>query len=509
MDIDEFMDITKPIKRVVIPTSNQKKTWLPANEVDKIKIEPKTKQGADYAKVLQQEQEEKMRSTLNSTRTTSRLNDSSNTSISSFPEFEEPQFEKSEQLRAFRNLKAANKLPVMKYRNEILDTIRKNPIVIIKGDTGCGKSTQVPQMILDEAMYLNEHVNIMVTQPRRIAAVSLANHVAKERKCVVGSQVGYQIGLETEAEEETRLLYCTTGVALEKLVSLKNMRRYSHIIIDEVHERDEEMEFLLIVTKLFFAENSPNTKIILMSATFETDEFAEYFRTPSGDQMIKAPTINLDTTRQYKISEFFIEDLHYLAQKAEFNYDEPGIDTSIYNVAVASVLIFHKWETATPTESPTILIFLPGIQEIQEMHRCLDNEMKNQNLKLKIVLLHSSISSEQQKEVFKNVAEGYVKVILSTNIAESSITVPNVGYVIDFCLSRILEVDNSTGFARLRLTWASKNNLKQRAGRTGRTRNGRVYRLINKHFYEVSLFFSINSQQTNFQIFILELYGRI
>lgn len=136
------------------------------------------------------------------------------------------------------------------------------------------------------------------------------------------------------------------------------------------------MEFLLIVTKIYLTENSPNTKIILMSATFDTDEFANYFRTPQYDEMIKAPTVNLDSPRLFKIKHFYLDDLEQIASKAVFE-DEPGITSSLYAVAISLVGIFCKQEEEeTSTQCRTILIFLPGLHEIQEMYRLLSEQMQ-------------------------------------------------------------------------------------------------------------------------------------
>lgn len=162
------------------------------------------------------------------------------------------------------------KLTILNYRQQILQGINDNPVLVMQGETGCGKSTQVPQMILEDCQMRNEPCNIIVTQPRRIACVSIAKKVAAERECSVGTLIGYQIGLDACTNEDTRILYCTTGVLLQKLISFKRLTNYTHIVLDEVHERSEEMDFLLIVIRLLLSTNSSNVKIILMSASIET-----------------------------------------------------------------------------------------------------------------------------------------------------------------------------------------------------------------------------------------------
>lgn len=495
MDIDDFMDLSKPVKKIVVKGSSIN-AYQPYDTKDFFKVEKKEPQGDKYAIKLKQEQDEKMRQTF------SNLNNLNQSTSSGFDMPEEDDIElpvwlsgpkMDAQLELYKKYKfnqrvtMYNNLKIFQYERDILMAVYRNPVVIIKGETGCGKSTQVPQMILDDAYRRDAYCNILVTQPRRIAATSLAQHVANMRECMLGTLVGFQVGLEKDVGDDTRLLYCTTGVALQKLVKMQNMSAYTHIILDEVHERDEDMEFLLIVVKMFLVDKSPHTKLILMSATFDTEEFAKYFRVPCDRGMTLAPTIDLHTEREYRINIYYLDDIRPIAQEAPMDYDTPNIDTAMYQVGVTLVTMFCKWDKTDLNRGknlPCILVFLPGMQEIQRMYNYLSKEMEEKQIKLKLVPLHSTISSENQKDVFRNPAPGYRKVILATNIAESSITVPDVGYVVDFCLTRTLEADNSTGFATLKLCWASKSNCQQRAGRTGRTCKGRVYRLIDKYFYE-------------------------
>lgn len=146
------------------------------------------------------------------------------------------------------------------------------------------------------------------------------------------------------------------------------------MLLHLVHERDEEMEFLLIVVKILLIENSPHTKVILMSATFETEEFAKYFRLPILNVMEDAPTIDLILKRQYKIREFYLDDLESLSSKALINFEKPGIDATIYNLAIVLITMFERWDRTSDAEAnpPAILVFLPGINELQEMHRKLN-----------------------------------------------------------------------------------------------------------------------------------------
>lgn len=168
--------------------------------------------------------------------------------------------------------KSKVELPIFSSKERILNLIEDNSVIILQGETGCGKTTQVPQFILDNARERNEFCNIVVTQPRRIAAISIANRVCNERQWDVGKLVGYQVALKPCTSPDTRLLYCTTGVLLQKLIKTKNLGQYTHIILDEVHERDNEMDFLMIVIKKLLSQAIGNVKLILMSATIEAHE---------------------------------------------------------------------------------------------------------------------------------------------------------------------------------------------------------------------------------------------
>lgn len=164
----------------------------------------------------------------------------------------------------------------MAHRNEIVRAIRENFFVVLQGPTACGKTTQVPQYILDDAYSKGKPCNIIVAQPRRIAAASNARRVADERKLQVGSLVGYQIGFDEKKHlsEDTRILFCTTGVLLSKLIRTKHFGSYTHIILDEVHERNKDMDFLFVIIRKLFATAIPkaNVRVILMSATIQAKQ---------------------------------------------------------------------------------------------------------------------------------------------------------------------------------------------------------------------------------------------
>uniref|UniRef100_A0A7N6AQP9 ATP-dependent RNA helicase TDRD9 n=1 Tax=Anabas testudineus TaxID=64144 RepID=A0A7N6AQP9_ANATE len=368
-------------------------------------------------------------------------------------------------------------LPITRNRQELISLIENNSVVIIRGATGSGKTTQMPQYILDHYNEKNTSCNIVVTQPRKIGATSIARWVATQRKCTLGSLVGYQVGLEKMATEHTRLIYMTTGVLLQKLVSAKCLTEYSHIFIDEVHERTEEMDFLLLVLRKLLHSNSHYVKIILMSATINCKQFAEYFATPIRGKMNPAYVFEVDGA-PYAIEEFYLDDLHNLYRAESPHPEDPQISVEMYNLAISLIQSFDEMEGKDSSAyQPILFPFL-----LINVYIYLYNT-GHLLLRLQVYPLHSTVTLEEQNGVFLLPVPGYRKVILSTNIAESSVTVPDVKYVIDFCLARHLVCDQETNYQSLRLTWASKTNCNQRRGRAGRVSKGYCYRLVTREFW--------------------------
>ncbi|XP_078043923.1 putative ATP-dependent RNA helicase spindle-E [Augochlora pura] len=386
-------------------------------------------------------------------------------------------------------------LSILFKRDQIISMIETNSVVVIQGPTGCGKTTQVPQFILDSCCKKNLHCNIIVTQPRRIAAISIAKRVSEERNWPLGSLVGYQVGLLNQTCKDTRLTYCTTGVLLHKLINAKNMLNFTHIILDEVHERAEDMDLLLFVVRKLLRTNSRLVKVILMSATFQTIKFAKYFSSPVRDQLVPAPIIEIAQKTYFNISIFYLCQLGALGPLPEISATEPVVSKKMMEFCVNIITILDDIDMKADDvvycpetnvyERHVILVFLPGIHEIEEMYNLL--LPKRKLAKWDTMVLHSSITNEEQQRIFQKPPHGYRRIILSTNIAESSITVPDVKHVIDFCLTKQLIVNPKTNFQCLELTWASKQNCDQRAGRTGRVMHGRVYRLVPQTFYEAVL----------------------
>ncbi|XP_026976486.1 ATP-dependent RNA helicase TDRD9 [Sagmatias obliquidens] len=387
-------------------------------------------------------------------------------------------------------------LPINRCKEEVISLIESNSVVIIHGATGSGKSTQLPQYILDHYIQRSTYCNIVVTQPRKIGASSIARWISKERAWTLGGLVGYQVGLEKIATEDTKLIYMTTGVLLQKIVSAKSLMEFTHVFIDEVHERTEEMDFLLLVVRKLLRTNSRFVKVVLMSATINCKEFADYFAVPLQNKVNPAYIFEVEG-KPYAVEEYYLNDLEHVhhSRLSPHLLEEPVITKDIYEVAVSLIQMFDdldmkesgtKTWSGTPfvSERSSVLVFLPGLGEINYMHELLTNMVHK---RLQVYPLHSSVTLEEQNNVFLSPVPGYRKVILSTNIAESSVTVPDVKYVIDFCLTRTLVCDEDTNYQSLRLSWASKTSCDQRKGRAGRVSKGYCYRLIYKDFWDSSI----------------------
>ena len=395
-------------------------------------------------------------------------------------------------------------LPVYSQKEQILKSIQQNSITIIQGNTGSGKSTQIPQYILHDFVEQGKPVNIVVTQPRRIAARSLCEHICQQRNWPIGQTVGYQTSLNKQRSELTRILYCTTGVLLQRLILTKSLQDFTHIFLDEVHERDQSMDFLLILIRTLWLRNSQNVKIILMSATIEIDKLAKYFRQIIDGQIVPAYQFHVGD-RLFDVQEMYLEHIQNYGLLPDLKLTEPRLSREAIDLTVKLIKSFDDedsmagWDHSKnlPIKRSTVLVFLPGLLEIQTVHEALRfprgkpdaNQMNLDQFdesilfNYQILPLHSDLSIDDQMNIFSPVKSTFRKIILATNIAESSITIPDVRYVIDFCLNKQMICDPETNYSCLQLIWASKANCDQRRGRAGRVAHGKCYRLVKQHLF--------------------------
>ncbi|XP_078039431.1 putative ATP-dependent RNA helicase DHX57 [Augochlora pura] len=430
------------------------------------------------------------------------------------------------------------KLPAWSKMDNILETIHEHQVTIISGETGCGKSTQVPQFLLDDWILnrptLKEHVNIICTQPRRISAVGVAERVASERDERIGETVGYQIRLESKMSNKTRLTFCTTGILLQRLSMNPELNDVTHVIVDEVHERSAESDFLLMLLKELLRKK-PNLKIILMSATLKSEAFSSYFR--------EAPILNIPG-KTFPVEQLFLEDIfewtsYVLEENSKYTRrikgdweqlqieletaEVEGVSTAEVRDSIQDenltlmqiVSRYHDYSRQTHKnlyvmdhnkinfelietiiewiifglhdypKTGSILVFLPGFAEIISLKNQL-NDNKNfssKNGKVVIVPLHSSLSNEEQNLVFKNVGDAR-KIVLSTNLAETSITIDDCVFVIDSGKMKETRFNSNQNMESLETCWVSQANALQRKGRAGRVMPGVCIHLYTLHRFK-------------------------
>ena len=399
----------------------------------------------------------------------------------------------------FNNNPEAWKLPIIDHKERILEMIQREQIVIISGPTGCGKSTQVPQYILDKHAIEKKLVNIVVTQPRKIAASSVARRVCQERGWKLGGLVGYQVGLDrANKSQDTRLLYVTTGVLKRQIIAKKNLNNYTHIILDEVHEREEDMDLVLLLCKKLLFTNSRGTKLVLMSATLNEKKLSSYFTSMLSNGLeVPPPVVNIELKKNAHVQDFFLDDLRKLMKEnslddGDLDFERPNLNHNLILLckmiikSIEQLEAKYKAAKGTSGEAGAVLVFLPGLAEIQMVKDILteDDHMKSDILIWHFYCLHSSVSWEEQQSVYEVPPPGTRKIILATNIAESSLTIPDIQYVIDFCLTKNLQTDKDSNYPRLMLDWACQNQMVQRRGRAGRvSKEGRCFKLIPKNMY--------------------------
>ncbi|CAD7930194.1 unnamed protein product [Amoebophrya sp. A25] len=443
-------------------------------------------------------------------------------------------------------------LPAWELRQDVLESVHLNQVTLISGETGCGKSTQVPQFLLDG----NPHCNILVAQPRRIAAISLAKRVQDERGGgnMERNMVGFHVPLERKTRQQTRLTFCTTSMLRKRLFTDPELTGVTHIVFDEVHERDKLADFALIFIR-DLVQRRPDLRLVLMSATLQLETFENYFAGLANkvhipgrtfpvqelylDQIVttlwKVPgfrkwlgpgilSAGIDMVdekewkrtvfqregrggdgywgladhirpllKQDKFSKAKLQDglaKMDVLQQSGLDFDFPIIEALIlwidknYKDVLKAQLEEKKDDEAARAQIKNkplgaVLVFLTGWNDIDKCQRILEADLDKE--KFKIFQLHGSVSMEQQQEAFKPIRDpGVRKIVLTTNIAEASITVPDVEFVIDCGRAKETSYDPYLKVATLTTSWVSKASVSQRAGRAGRTQGGLCFHLFSK-----------------------------
>ena len=445
---------------------------------------------------------------------------------------------------SMRNSRAA--LPITTRAQELLGHIRDNEVTICMAATGSGKTTQIPQLILDDWIDRGEgsRCNIICTQPRRLAAISVAQRVAKERGEKLGSSIGYQVRFESQPpEEQGSITFCTTGVFLRKMQSAlitsgtsseqgHPLDYVTHIVVDEVHERDVDTDLLLVVLKRLLADRKARgkpIKVILMSATIDPTLFQQYF----PDSQARPANVIEIPGRAFPVEKHFLDgfvsELASIPGAAQA-FAQDSVTKYVHNELGPAALQLYQTlpprliktpaasRSGTGHSTPTqdgrdrgeelelpaplvaltishvlrnsddghVLTFLPGWDEIQSVYRYLTNPASNLGIdfadktKWSIHLLHSTVPVAEQQIIFEPPPEGVRRVILATNIAETSVTIPDVVYVVDTARIKEQRFDPERHISSLVSAWVGSSNLNQRAGRAGRHRPGEYFGIISQ-----------------------------
>ncbi|CAD6227225.1 GSCOCG00006035001-RA-CDS [Cotesia congregata] len=369
-------------------------------------------------------------------------------------------FKQKEKFNKLKKLRESQKnLPVANYRDEIVTAVKEEKVVIIAGDTGCGKSTQVPQYL-----YSAGFNNIACTQPRRIACISLAKRVAFETLTENSNEVGYQIRFEKQKNQHTKILFITEGLLLRQVSEETGLTQYDVVVLDEVHERHLHGDFLLGIMKCLIHQR-PDLKLVLMSATINIQLFSNYFANEDV-KVIQVPG------RLYSIQLLYrpigIENVK--SKRERFN---PSPYVQIMQ------MIDQKYPS---TEKGDLLIFLSGMSEITTVVDAAKEYSQKKNNWI-ILPLHSSLSLAEQDKVFDYPPDGVRKCIISTNIAETSITIDGIRFVADSGKVKEMSYDPTCKMQRLKEFWISKASAEQRKGRSGRTGPGVCYRVYSEEEY--------------------------
>ncbi|KAG2241988.1 hypothetical protein Bca52824_096167 [Brassica carinata] len=372
-------------------------------------------------------------------------------------------------------------LPVAAMKRRIVEKILENRVTLIVGEPGCGKSSQVPQFLLEANMS-----PILCTQPRRFAVVAVAKMVAQSRNSLLGDEIGYHIGHSKNLSQGSKILFKTAGVLLDEMLDKGlSALKYKVIILDEVHERSVESDLVLVCVKQFLMKNS-DLRVVLMSATADITRYRDYFKELGRGERVEVVAIpSPDQRTVFQRRVLYLEQVAgLLGMSSDFSAYCPGpspssadteIKPDLQNLIHDLILYIHERE---PDIEKSILVFLPTYYSLEQQWYQLEPFRAS----FEVHILHRSIDTERALAAMK-ICRSRRKVILATNIAESSVTIPKVAYVIDSCRSLQVFWDPSRKRDAVQLDWVSRSQAEQRRGRTGRTCDGEVYRLVPSAFF--------------------------
>lgn len=356
-------------------------------------------------------------------------------------------------------LEGRKKLPVYPYRDEFLEAVRDNKVLIIVGETGSGKTTQLPQYLYEAGW--GDIGKIGCTQPRRVAAMSVSARVSQEMNVKLGQEVGYSIRFEDCTSESTVLKYMTDGMLLREFLTEPDLGSYSCMMIDEAHERTLHTDVLFGLVKDISRFRDDDFRLIISSATLDAEKFSAYFDDAS---------IFMIPGRMFPVDIMYTK-----APEADY-----------LDAVVVTILQIH----VTQPLPGDILVFLTGQDEIETACEILNQRTKGLGSRiseLTICPIYSTLPSDMQAKIFEPTQEGARKVVIGTNIAETSLTIDGICYVIDTGFCKQKSYNPRTGMESLIVTPVSKAAANQRAGRAGRTQPGKCFRLYTAWSFQHEL----------------------
>ncbi len=362
-------------------------------------------------------------------------------------------------------------LPVVERREDILAAIRDHQVVVVAGETGSGKTTQLPKMCLELGRG-GASGQVGHTQPRRIAARSVAERIAEELEVELGDLVGYQVRFTDHSSDATRVKVMTDGILLGEMQRDRDLRRYDTIIIDEAHERSLNIDFILGYLKQLLPRR-PDLKVVVTSATIDPDRFVRHFGTDERGEVVREVPIIEVSGRTHPV------ELRY---RPLLELDPDGRHVVAERDQVTGVVeaVEELWTEAPPSPDATdILVFFSGEREIRDAADAL-TALKLPNTE--VLPLYARLSAAEQHRVFHR--GGGRRIVLATNVAETSLTVPGVGYVVDTGTARISRYSQRTKVQRLPIEPVSRASASQRAGRCGRVAPGVCIRLYSEEDHD-------------------------
>ncbi|RDA87777.1 hypothetical protein CP532_2454 [Ophiocordyceps camponoti-leonardi (nom. inval.)] len=391
--------------------------------------------------------------------------------------FLEAQIEAAER-KALSIQETRKSLPVYQYRDQFLAALEQYQILVIVGETGSGKTTQLPQYV-HEAGYTKDGMKVGCTQPRRVAAMSVAARVADEVGVKVGNEVGYSIRFEDSTSDKTVLKYMTDGMLLREFMVEPKLDSYSVLMIDEAHERTVHTDILLALVR-DLARERRDLKLLISSATMNAVKFSEYFD--------EAPIFNIPG-RRYPV------DIYYT----------PAPEANYLAAAITTTFQIH-----TTQGRGDILIFLTGQDEIEAAELQITETARKLGSRIKelvICPIYANLPSDLQAKIFEPTPDGARKVVLATNIAETSLTIDGIVYVIDPGYVKENMYNPATGMSNLVAVPCSRASANQRSGRAGRVGPGKCFRLYTKFAYmnEMDESTTPEIQRTNLNSVVLQL----